>query len=180
MLIEQPHGRCKWKSLFGHSLQFQANLRLCLESPFRFMSTSTGQPDIDHHALSDIATWGQCVMKTKQSPETKGGDVAQLVEHRPVTPLTPWCGKGFFSQSQLSVQTLSRVSIHLRVPWHTLISKCIVKRSCSPCQSSVEYGNTKTPSMHRTLVGATLSQLAFPGKATRISHWINSFGTVKL
>ena len=95
MLIEQPYGRCKWKSLFGHSLQFQANLRLCLESPFRFMSTSTGQPDIDHHALSDIATWGQCIMKTKQSPETKGGDVAQLVEHRPVTPLTPWCGKGF-------------------------------------------------------------------------------------
>ena len=144
------------------------------------MSTSTGQPDIDHHALSDIATWGQCVMKTKQSPETKGGDVAQLVEHRPVTPLTPWCGKGFFSQSQLSVQTLSRVSIHLRVPWHTLISKCIVKRSCSPCQSSVDYGNTKTPSMHRRLGSATRLQLAFPWENNPNFPWEKSQGTIYL
>ena len=32
------------------------------------------------------------------------------------------------------------------------------------CQSSVDCGNTKTPSMHRRLDCATLSLLAFPGE----------------
>ena len=36
--------------------------------------------------------------------------------------------------------------------------------SCSPCQSSVDCGNTKTPSMHHRLGRATLSQLAFSGE----------------
>ena len=36
---------------------------------------------------------------------------------------------------------------------------------CSPaCESSVDDGNTKTPSMHRSLGSATLSQLAFSGE----------------
>ena len=30
---------------------------------------------------------------------------------------------------------------------------------------SVDYGNTKTPSMHRRLGSATLSQLGFPGES---------------
>ena len=34
----------------------------------------------------------------------------------------PRCGKGFFSQSQLSVQTLLRVSAHPRVQSHALTS----------------------------------------------------------
>ena len=46
----------------------------------------------------------------------QGGDVVQLVEHRTVTSLTlgsiARCGKGFFSQSQISVLTLLRVSVH--------------------------------------------------------------------
>ena len=55
-----------------------------------------------------------------------GGNVAQLVEHTTGTPPNagsiPRCGKGFFSQSQLSVQTLLRVSVHPRVEPHTLTS----------------------------------------------------------
>ena len=39
---------------------------------------------------------------------------------------------------------------------------CASKRSCGPCQSSVDYGNTKTPSMHSRLGSSTLSQMAFP------------------
>ena len=81
----------------------------------------------------------------------------------------PRYGEGFFSQSQLSVQTLLRVSAHPvcnRMHWHLRA----LYRSCSPCQSSVKYGNTETRSMHRGLSSATLLQLAFPGEATQISH----------
>ena len=39
-----------------------------------------------------------------------------------VTGSIPRCGKGFFSHSQLSVQTLLRVSVHLRVQSDTLTS----------------------------------------------------------
>ena len=69
-----------------------------------------------------------------------------------------WCGKGFFSQSQRSVQTFRTLPMCNRMHLHL----CTRQRSCSPCQSSVDYGNTKTPSMHRRLGSATLSQLAFP------------------
>ena len=39
----------------------------------------------------------------------------------------PRCGKGFFSQSQLSVQTLLRVSIHPRVKLYAFTSVCTLK-----------------------------------------------------
>ena len=56
--------------------------------------------------------------------EPWGGDVAQLVEasdrHAADAGSIPRCGKGFFSQSQLSVQTLLRVSLHPRVQSHAL------------------------------------------------------------
>ena len=43
----------------------------------------------------------------------------------------------------------------------------------------MDYGNTKTPSMHRRLGSATLSQLAFPGEGNphflwEKSHWDNA------
>ena len=43
----------------------------------------------------------------------------------------------------------------------------------------MDNGNTKTPSMHRRLGSATLSQLAFPGESNpnfpwEKSHWYNS------
>ena len=91
----------------------------------------------------------------------------------------PRCGKGFFSPSQLSVQTLLRC---VRAPplcncMH--LHLCARLRSRNPCQSSVDYRNTKTPSMHRRLGRATLSQPAFPGEGNpnflwEKSHWDNT------
>ena len=91
------------------------------------------------------------------------------------------CGKGFFSQSQLSVQTL------LRCPYtpmrnHMRLHLCARWRSRSPCQSLVDYGNTEAPSMHHRLVSMTLLQLAFPGEGNpnfpwKKSNWDNT--TVK-
>ena len=64
--------------------------------------------------------------------------------HAANTGSIPRCGKGFFSQSQLSVQILLRClytpvcnCIHLHL--------CACKRSRSPCQTSVDYGNTEHP-----------------------------------
>ena len=56
---------------------------------------------------------------------------------------------------------------------------CARWRSRSPCQSSADYGNTKTPSVHRRLGNAILSQLAFPGEDNlnlpwEKSHWDNT------
>ena len=96
---------------------------------------------------------------------TSDRDVAQLVRasdrHAADADSIPRCGKGLFSHSQLSVQTLLRVYANPRVQLHALTS---VRTMCRPCQSSVDYGNTKTPSMNSRLGSATLSQLAFPGE----------------
>ena len=67
----------------------------------------------------------------------------------------PRCGEGF------SVQTL------LRCPYSPMCSCMHLRlwaryRFCGPCQNSVDYRNTKTPSMHRRFGNATLSQLALP------------------
>ena len=90
----------------------------------------------------------------------------------------PWCSKGFFSWSQLSVQSLLQcpyTPMCIRMHLHL----CTLERSCSPYQSSVDYGNTKTTSMHHRLDSATLSQLAFPREGNpnfprEKSHWDNA------
>ena len=85
--------------------------------------------------VTDSATDGLGLWATKKkcspavaailSSVLRWGDVAQLVEHPAVTPLTqvrfPGAERGFFSQSQLSVQTLLRVSVHPRVQSLSLI-----------------------------------------------------------
>ena len=108
-----------------------------------------------------------------------GGDVAQLVEHRTGTPLTqvrfPGTARDF----------LLRASFQCRLYFGVLTPPCaiacinicaydkdhVVHRTlvrCSPSNSSsMDDGNTKTPSMHRRWGCATLSQLASPGKATQ-------------
>ena len=107
----------------------------------------------------------------------------ELVKRRTGTPLDtgliPRCGKGVVSQSQLSVQTL------LRCPYTPVcaiecikLRMCARTRSCSPCQNSVVYGNTKTTSMHRRLGSETLPHWAFHGKATRISYGRNPNETI--
>ena len=58
----------------------------------------------------------------------------------------------------------NRIHLHL----------CARERSRSPCQSSADYGNTKTPSMHRRLGSATLSKLALPGERNPNFPWEKS------
>ena len=75
----------------------------------------------------------------------------------------PRCGKGFSPpESTFSADSLT-VSILPRVQSHVLTSVCVLKRSCSPCQSSKDYGKKfKTPSIHGRFGIAMLSLLAFP------------------
>ena len=69
----------------------------------------------------------------------------------------------------LLVQTL------LRCPYTSVCNRI----RFSPCQSSVDYGNTKTPSMYRRLGSATPSQQAFPREGNpnfpwEKPHWDNT------
>ena len=88
----------------------------------------------------------------------------------------PQSGKGFFSQSRLSVQTLLQC---LYAPlWNCMhLHLCARYRSRSPCQRSVNYGNTKTPSMYCRLGSATLSQLAFTREGNPNFPW-DPIGTI--
>ena len=92
----------------------------------------------------------------------------------------PRCGKGFFSQSQLSVQTFLQCS-HTPVCNRMHSHLCALERSSGPHQSSMDYGNTKTASIHRKLGSATLSQLAFPGEKSNLHFpWKNPNRTIQL
>ena len=113
------------------------------------------------------------------------GDVAQLVRasdrHAADAGSIPWCGKGFFFKSQLSVQTLLRVSVHPR-----------------PCAVACTYiwAHVKDPVVHVRVrwIMETLKHPACtvgwvarlcrswlsPRKATRISHGRNPIGTIQL
>ena len=86
----------------------------------------------------------------------------------------PRCGKGFFSQSRLSVQTLLRC--RTRPCAIACIYICMHVKDPVVHQSSEDYGNTKTPSMHPRLGSATLSQLAFPGEGNPNFPWEKSLG----
>ena len=117
------------------------------------------------------------------SGESKGWDVAQLVEYRTGTLPTqvrfPGAARHFFSRSPLSVQTALRC-LYTPVCNRMHLHLCARYRSRSPCQSSVDYGNTKTPSMHRRLGSATPYRWLSPGKATRISRRRIPKGTIQL
>ena len=84
----------------------------------------------------------------------------------------PRCGKGFFSQSAFSADSLT-VFVHPRVQSHAFTSGTC-SRSRSPCQKSVDYENTETPNMHPRLGSATLLQLAFPGETNPKFPWEKS------
>ena len=77
---------------------------------------------------------------------------------------------------QISAQTLLRCPytptcncMHLRL--------CASLRSRSSYQSLVDYGNTKTPSMHCRLVARLCRSGLSPGKATRVSYGRNPIWT---
>ena len=84
-------------------------------------------------------------------------DVAQLVERWTGTPLRqvwfPVRPGIFLPESTFSADSFT-VSIHPHVPPHAL----------SPCQSSVDYGNTKTPNMDHRLGSMTVAAGFLQGK----------------
>ena len=71
-----------------------------------------------------ISYWAD--RSSAESVKPGGGDVAQFGRasdrHAADAGSIPRCGKGFFSRSQLSVQTLLRASVHLRAQSHAFTS----------------------------------------------------------
>ena len=68
----------------------------------------------------------------------------------------------FLPESTFSADSLT-LYVHPRAQSH-VFTNVLTQRSRSPCQSLVDFGNTKTPSMYLRLDSATQSQLAFPGE----------------
>ena len=92
-----------------------------------------------------------------------GGDVAQLVQHRTGTPQTQVRFPGAARDFSPRVNFQCRLSSGVRIPpcaIECIYISCARQISRSSCRSPVDYGNTKTPSMHRRVGSATLSQLA--------------------
>ena len=87
----------------------------------------------------------------------------------------PLCSTGIFFQES----TFNADSYGLRTPSCAIACINIWAHVNDPVfhvRSSVDYGNTKTPSMHRRLGRVTLPQLAFPGESDpdfprQNSHW---------
>ena len=113
----------------------------------------------------------ECFMHVKEEEKTprylRVMDVAQSTERRTGTPLTQVRFPGAARCFPPRVNFQCRLPYDVRTPpcanrMH--LHLCARERSRRPCQSSLDYGHTKTPSMHRRLGSATLSQLAFPGK----------------
>ena len=117
---------------------------------------------------------------------TLGGDVAQLVRasnrHAADVGSIPRCGKGFFFQSQLSVQTLLHVSVPPPPPLRA--NACI--NICARVKDLVVYVRVRwimeTPK-HPACTGGWVARLCrswlSPRKATRISHGRNPIGTIQ-
>ena len=91
--------------------------------------------------------------------------MAQLVKRRTGTPLTLVLLPGAVKDFSPRVVFQCRLSsVVVRTPSCAIASINIcahVRDPCSPRQSLIDYGNTKTASMHRRLGSAPLSQLAF-------------------
>ena len=107
-------------------------------------------------------------------------DVARLVERRTGTLPTQVRLSGAARDFSPRVNFQCRLSYDVRTPLCAVA--CIY--ICAHVKDPVVHVRVrwmketlKTPSMHRRLGSATLSQLAFPGKATRISHGRNTSGT---
>ena len=93
------------------------------------------------------------------------GDVAQLVERRTGTPLTQVRFPGAARDFSPRVNFQSRLSYGVRTPSCAIacINICVhVKDPVVHVRVRWMKETLKTPSMHRRLGSATLSQLAFP------------------
>ena len=94
------------------------------------------------------------------SKNTAGGGVAQLVEHQTGKPLKQIWFPGATQDFSPRINFQCRLSHSVHTPLCTTacINICVhIKRFCSSCQSSVDYGNTKTPSMHCRLGSKTVA-----------------------
>ena len=120
--------------------------------------------------------FGAVLGETVNTVLLRGGDVAQLVEHRTGTPPTqvrfPGAARDFPPRVNFSADCHT-VFVHPRVQSHAFTYVRTLK-ILSPGQSLVDYGNTKTPSMHSRLGSATLSQLAFPRESNLNFPWEKS------
>ena len=110
--------------------------------------------------------------------------VAQMIKHRTRTLPKQVRSSGAARDFSPRVNFQCRLSCDVRAPLCAIACIYICahvarQRSRSPCQKSMDYGNTRTPSMHPWLGSATLSQLAFPGEGNpnfprEKSHWENT------
>ena len=150
-------------------------IRVCL-LPWRLYVLSHSPTTVPGGGLGPLAHSKQGLLAY---PSSGDWDVAPLVQHRTSTPPTqirfPDAARDFSPRVHFTV------SVHPRGQLHAFTSVRTLKIPQSPCQSSMDYGSTETSSMHRRLVSATLSQLAFPGgKQPRIPHGKIPFGTIQL
>ena len=128
-----------------------------------------------------------------QTRVKQGGDVTQLVEsdilytlfgritsdrHAADACFIPRCGKGFFSQSKLSMQTLT-VFVHPRVQSHTL-SPAYVKDFVVHVRVWWIMETLKHQACTVGRVARLCRSWLSPGKANRISHGRNPIGTLQL
>ena len=117
-----------------------SNQGLSWAADFRVFPSSITEITSD----TEISVWALCLALfasydgarylTSSWPHCKiqlNGGVAQSVRtsdcHAADAGSVPWCSKGFFSQSQLSVKILLRVSVHSRVQSHALTSVRMLK-----------------------------------------------------
>ena len=115
--------------------------------------------------------------------QSGGGVVAQLIERRTGTLPTQIRFPGAARDFSPGVNFRCRFSYGLRTSPCAIACIYIcahVKDPIVHVRVSVGYGNTKSPSMHRRLGSATLSQLASQGEKTRISNWENPIWTIQL
>ena len=113
-----------------------------------------------------------------------GGDVAQLVGasgyHTTDAGSIPQCSKGFFSQSQLSVHTLFRVSVYPSCAI-ACIKICVhVKDPVIHVRVRWIMETLQHPACTVGWVVRLCNSWLSPGKATRISHGRNPTGTIQL
>ena len=114
-------------------------------------------------------------------PDLGSGKKLSCLEHRTFMPLMQvrFPGARDFSPRVNFQWRLSYARLYTPVCNRMHEHLCARKRSHSPCPNSVDYGNTKTPSMHSRLGSTTLSQLAFtresnPNCPWGKSHWDNT------
>ena len=91
----------------------------------KFMSMTTNTENKNNILIDKITENEQLIisqMKLLAKPPGWGSVGRASDRHIAHTGSTPQCGKGFFSQSQLSVQTLLHVSVHPCVQLHAFTS----------------------------------------------------------